>query len=72
MIGKWKKVIASAIIGASVLAASPANAGVVIAYYDSWPGNLIGYQVYCDSGALYEEYGVIGGVAIIDFVSVPC
>jgi hypothetical protein len=60
--------------GAVMLAASPASAGVVIQYYSSAPPNgvFLGYQIYCDSGALYEEWGSFDGVAIFDFVSVPC
>jgi hypothetical protein len=43
-------------VGAAALAASPAIAGTVVTYYAP-NGYILGYKVYCDSGALYGTYG---------------
>lgn len=73
-----KKLIKSMLIftiSAGALAAAPANAGTMITYYGQVATGIygiVGYKLYCDSGALYQEGGGVSDVYETTFLSLPC
>jgi hypothetical protein len=72
MFSKATKKILMIATGAVALMASPANAGTLITYY-GWAGGwqIDGYQLYCDSGAMYSYWGGVTPDYSTSYVSLP-
>lgn len=69
-----KKFLASLAAGAALLVATPASAGIVVFYYSDYVGGTpAGYQIYCDSGYLLEQWGNVStGILIYHHQDVGC
>ena len=72
MLNKVTKRVLLIATGAAALIAGPASAGTVITYYAPG-GTPVGYKIYCDSGALYQEIGYTETpYTSTSWVSLPC
>jgi hypothetical protein len=73
MVKKGHKLLGAIGVALTLMAASPAQAGWLVAYYYDYVGGTpAGYILYCDNGGVYYQHGVITTYYEYGWAPTPC
>ena len=68
-----RRLLAALGASAALIAATPAQAGILVAYYYDYVGGTpAGYILYCDSGMVAAQWGVVTTYLEYGWAPVPC